>query len=418
MPKSFPLVLENLKKAGKILKTKPKVLETLSSAEKEISLSIPLKRDSGKLEHFKAFRVQYSSILGPYKGGLRYHADLNLDEVKTLAFLMMIKAAVANLPFGGAKGGLAVDPKTLSQKELERLTRTFTQKITPFIGPKLDIPAPDVNTNAQIMSWILDEYQKITKTRSPAVVTGKPLKLGGSQGRDKATGLGGYFVLRELLKKLGKKPEDLRVAIQGFGNVGSYLARILDDQGFSVVAISEHGGGTYNEDGLDVSRVIKAKMHKEMIKHTCFCKNKVCNLKDCKIVTSQSALFLDVDIVIPAAVENQITAENANKIKAKIVLEMANHAVTPEAEKILRQRKILVVPDVLANAGGITVSYFEWLQNLKKEHWTLRKVERKLERVMVAAFENVWKLQRHYKTDLRTAAFILTLKRISAKIRI
>lgn len=418
MSKSFENLLENLEKAGRILKTKPEILERLSRPEREISLSIPLRRDSGEKEIFKAYRVQYSSVLGPYKGGLRYHANLNLDEAKVLAFLMTIKAAVANLPFGGAKGGIAVDPHQLSKKELERLTRFFVRYLAPSIGPNLDIPAPDVNTNSKTMSWVLDEYQKITKQKSPAVVTGKPLDLGGSQGREKATGLGGYFVLRELLKKLGKKPENLTVAIQGFGNVGSYLARILDDEGFKVVAISEHEGGTYHENGLNVSRVFKAKMRKEIIKNTCYCRGKECRLKDCKIVTGKTILFLDVDILVPAAVEDQINLENADKIKAKIVLEMANHGVTSEAEKILKKRKILVAPDVLSNAGGITVSYFEWLQNLKKERWTLKKVERKLEQVMVRAFEEVWKIHKKYRVDLRTACYVLSLKRISDKIRI
>lgn len=412
--------LTQLKGAAKKMGLSPLLLSQLSNPDRVVEFSLPLKLDNGEIKTFRGYRVQHSSIRGPYKGGLRYHPNVDMDEVKALAFWMTIKDAVIDVPFGGGKGGIAVDPKTLSERELRTLTKLFTRKLSDIIGPHKDVPAPDVNTNPKIMGWVVDEYRKITGDNSGAVVTGKPLSKGGSQGRTEATGFGGVVSLMTILKKLGKSPKGMTVAIQGFGNVGSFLAKFLVKEGFEVVALSDSQGGIYIANGIpDINEVERCKAETGLLAG-CYCIGSVCDLKNRKKmggkeISASSVLELPVDIVVPAALENVITHKNAPKIKAKIVLEMANGPTTIEADKILAKRKILVIPDVLANSGGVAVSYFEWYQNLHGQVWSREKVLGKLKEKMEDAATLVLKTSAKYKTSLREAAFIVALNRISKK---
>lgn len=354
----------------------------------------------------RGYRVQHNNWLGPYKGGLRYHSQVDLAEVNLLAFLMTIKNALIGVPFGGAKGGLQIDPKSLSKKELERLTRSFAKALAPNIGPKIDVPAPDVNTNAQIMDWFADEYG------DRAVVTGKSLKNGGSEGREEATGLGGFFVLEKLVSKLNlNKP--LTVAIQGFGNVGSQIASLLT--GYKIIALSDSQGAIFDKErqGFNIKLISACKLEKGLIAD-CYCIGSVCDVAArSEKIANEQLLELDVDILVPAALENVITKKNAKNIKAKIILEMANGAITQEADEILQKRKVLVVPDVLANSGGVTVSYFEWLQNMKNEHWSKEKVVADLKKYMENAFNEVWKIHQAQKVSMRSAAYMIALRRLA-----
>ena len=396
------------------------LLKQLSTPDRTIKLSFPIKKDDGSVENIQGYRVQHNNFLGPYKGGLRYHQSVDMEEVKTLAFLMMIKNAVVNVPFGGGKGGLEIDPKKYSEKELEIITREFAKALAPNIGPNIDVPAPDVNTNSKIMDWFEDEYSKVTGDKTKAVVTGKSLKNRGSAGREEATGLGGFFVLEKLVEKLGfKKP--LTVAIQGFGNVGSNMAGILHDNGFKIVAVSDVKGGIYDSknNGFNIDLVRACRLEKGFLAG-CYCVGSVCDLAkkyDDGVIDNDELLQLPVDILIPAALENVITKKNAKGIKAKIVFEMANGPTTAEADEILNKRGIIVVPDVLANSGGVTVSYFEWYQNMHQEKWGLEKVNQKLKEKMEKAFEEVWKIHEEKKVSLRMAAYILALKRLSEKAK-
>lgn len=413
--------LDLLEKAAKIINLSDDVLAILTHPQRTLDLNIPFKLDSGKVKIIKGFRVQYNNWLGPYKGGLRYHQNVNMDEIRGLAFLMMIKNALIDIPFGGGKGGLEIDPKTLSEEELERVTRQFARMLTPNIGPMTDVPAPDVNTNAKIMDWFENEYSKVVGRSTPAVVTGKSLQNGGSEGREEATGLGGFYILEELIKKLGlKKP--LTVAVQGFGNVGSNISQILCRQDYKIIAVSDVKGAIYDSlsNGFNIDLVRECRLEKGFLAG-CYCVGSVCDMAkkyEDGIITNEQLLELDVDILIPAALENVINKENASKIKAKIVFEMANGPTTKEADEILRKRGILVVPDVLNNAGGVVVSYFEWLQNMKGEKWSREKVSEMLKEKMVKTFDNVWKIHKDKKVDFRTTAYILALQRLEEKARI
>lgn len=392
--------------------------QQLLSPDRIIEVSLPLKTQKGEIKVFSGYRVQHNNIRGPYKGGLRFHPNVNMDEVKALSFWMTMKNAVIDVPFGGGKGGIAVDPKSLTEKELESLTRIFVRKIASVIGPNSDVPAPDVNTNPKIMGWIVDEYSKIVGKKTLAVVTGKPLDKGGSLGRTEATGLGGVYSLLNTLKKLGKDPKGMTVAIQGFGNVGIFLAKFLQKEGFKIVALSDSKGGLYIPDGIkDIDEVERCKREKGLLAG-CYCIDSVCDLKNMKNlggkeIDSEKVLTLPVDIVVPAALENSITIESANDIQAKIILEMANGPTTSQADEILKKKNVTIIPDILANSGGVAVSYFEWYQNIHNEKWTKEVVFSKLKEKMTKSTNEVFKISEKYKCSLREAAYILALQRIT-----
>lgn len=435
MQNPFENAIAQLEKAIAHLKLSQATIDRISAPEKIISVNFPVKMDSGEEEIFHGFRVQHNNARGPYKGGIRFHPQVDMNEVKALAFWMAIKCAVANIPMGGGKGGVEVDPKKLSAEELERLSRAYVRAIANDIGQLVDVPAPDVNTTPQIMKWMVEEYMKIKskdkgqksqlsvkeKSELMGTFTGKPVDFGGSLGRTEATGRGGYHVLLSLLKKLkgtAKNGEKLTVAVQGYGNVGYFIAKFLYEEGMRVVALSDSKGAivvnNIDKESFNPQLVLRCKKEKGAL-NQCYCVGSVCDMRNGKPITNDELLELPVDILVPAALENQITAENAGKIKASVVLEMANGPTTPEADEILHKKGIVVVPDVLANSGGVTVSYFEWEQNLKNEKWSEKQVNDKLKDKMEDAFEVVWKTAKKEKTDLRTAAFIVAIKRITAK---
>lgn len=377
----------------------------LREPNRNIIISIPVKMDNGAQRIFEGYRVQYNDALGPYKGGIRYHQDTDINEVKALAFWMVLKCAVAGIPMGGGKGGIIVNPKELSKTELEKLSRGFVQKLYDVIGPKKDVPAPDVNTTPEIMGWMVDEFSKITGDKTGAVITGKPLSNGGSEGRDSATARGGFFVF-EALKNDLDLPEKCKIVIQGFGNAGSYAAKIWADSGHTIIAVSDSKGGVYNEKGLDVNRLIEYKKATSALY----------GFPDSKEITNEELLALQCDVLIPAAFENQITDKNANYINAKVIVELANGPTMPEADEILFKKRITIIPDILANSGGVTVSCFEWEQNLKGEHWSEKEVFEKLNALLTESSKKIVKIAKELNTDLRRGAFILALERIKAKM--
>lgn len=386
--------------------------ETLAKPKRILEVAIPVRMDDGSLKVFTGYRVQYSVARGPAKGGIRYHPGVTLSEVKALAFWMTIKCAVAGIPYGGGKGGVIVDPKRLSKHELERLSRGYIRAISDAIGPDQDIPAPDVYTNPMIMGWMADEYSIITRRSQPAVITGKPLALGGSKGRETATAKGAHFVLMAAVEAMGLDPKRSTVAIQGFGNAGYYLAKFLHDEGFRIVALSDSRGGVYRKDGIDPEHAMRAKKEKGSVNEV-YDAGSVTAEKGCERITNEELLELDVDILIPAALENVLTKENAQAVKARIVLEVANGPTTPEADAILQKKGVLVIPDVLANSGGVTVSYFEWVQNRMGYYWEEDEVFEKLQRIIVPAFHAIY--ERMQATDgmrMRDAAFVHAIARI------
>ncbi len=418
MPKQYQQCLSQLKKtcevisqinaAGRVIDLTYDELEILKSPQRSIEVSIPVLMDDGHLRVFTGYRVQHNDIRGPFKGGLRFHPQVNLDEVSALAFWMTFKCALADIPFGGAKGGIIVDPKKLSPGELERLTRGYTRALAEFIGPDKDIPAPDVYTNPQIMAWLMDEYSHIKGHNEPAVVTGKPLEIGGSVGRDTATAQGGFYVLDTLLKKLKIKKNNLTIAIQGFGNSGMNFAKIASADGYKVVAISDSRGGTFNGRGLDIEKITA---HKKAA-------GSVADFPDGKNITNAQLLLLPVTVLAPAALEEVITEKNAGRIKANIILELANGPTTiPAGEKLFKKGK-LVVPDILANSGGVIVSYFEWVQNIRHFYWDLEKVRVNLNKKMTQATELVWEYMKNHNVDMRTAAYIIAIERLVKALKI
>lgn len=421
MNNPFETAMTQLSKAAAKLPKKEaeKLLTLLSQPQRILNVTIPVVMDSGKIQIFQGYRVQFNNARGPYKGGIRYHPQVSLDEVKALSFWMAMKCAVADLPLGGGKGGIIVDPKKLSQKELERLSRGYARAIADCIGPDRDVPAPDVNTNGVIMGWMVDELYKIRKTKDKklrATFTGKAIKDGGSQGREEATGLGGLYVLQTILKHQRYAGKKLTAAVQGFGNVGFNVAKFLTDAGITVVAVSDSRGGIHVPEGINPDLTLECK-RKNGYLAGCYCSGSVCDLKKGRPITNAQLLELPVDILVPSALENVLTAQNAKKIRAKVVLEMANGPTTPQADTILFKRGIPVIPDILSNSGGVSVSCFEWQQNLRGEHWTKDAVNRKLKAKMEKEATNVWLVSKKYKTDLRTAAFIVALQRISKAMK-
>ncbi len=398
----FRIAMRQFDAAAEKLKLAPGMRDVLRSPRRALSLSLPIKMDDGTIRVFQGFRVQHNNARGPCKGGIRYHPNVSFDEVQALASWMTWKCATVNLPFGGAKGGIICDPKLLSKNELERLTRRYAYEISDFIGPDRDIPAPDVYTDAQVMAWIMDTYSMTRGHSVPGVVTGKPIFLGGSAGRHEATARGCVYVTRCACEVRNIDYKAATAAIQGFGNAGSVAAELLHRIGTKVIAVSDSKGGILNPKGLDIPKVVAHK-HKT---------GSVVRFPGAKPIANGEVLELECDVLIPAALENQITLANADRVKAKIVAEAANGPSTPAADRILHEKGVLVVPDILANAGGVTVSYFEWVQDLQELFWEAEEVNRKLDKVMGRAFSDVHSSSRDYKVDMRTGAYILAVDRV------
>lgn len=378
---------------------------TLRYPERELLVSVPVVMDDGHTEVYEGYRVQHSSSRGPCKGGIRFHPDTDLDEVKALAAWMTWKCAVVNIPYGGAKGAIRCDPAKLSESELRKMTRRYTAMILPILGPEKDIPAPDVNTDEKVMAWIMDTFSMFKGYSVPAVVTGKPLEIGGSLGRREATGRGVMFILLNILEKLNLEEKNLTVGVQGFGNVGSVVAKLLIEKGFKIVAISDASGAFYNKEGINVEKAIRySENNKRLLKG--YTENGM------QVITNDNLLKLDVDILIPAAIENQITKDIANNIRAKIIVEAANGPTTKEADEILEKKGIVTVPDILANAGGVVVSYFEWVQNAQSFMWDEDYINNNLKKILKRAFEEVWRMHIEKGVSLRLAAYMVALERV------
>ena len=417
MPKETFNPLESAQKQVKDacdkLGLEPAVYELLKEPKRVIELSIPVKMDDGTTKVFKGYRALHNDAVGPGKGGIRFHPDVNLDEIKALSVWMTFKCCVTGIPYGGGKGGITVDPFELSQGELERLSRGYVQGLYKYLGERIDIPAPDVNTNGQIMSWMVDEYIKLTGTFNTGVITGKPVEWGGSLGRNEATGFGVAVITREAAAKLGIDLKTAKVAIQGFGNVGGSTVKNVEKLGATIIAIGEWSKATgtfalYNEDGIHYDDLAAyQKEHKT-----------VANYPKAKMITLDEFWSLDVDIMIPAAMENAVTSENAGKIKAKLVCEAANGPLTSDADEILAKNGILVTPDILTNAGGVTVSYFEWVQNLYGYNWSEEEVEEKEEIAMVKAFNDLWKIKEEYNVSMRQSAYLHSVKKVAGVMKL
>jgi len=398
----YETALEPLKKAADVLDLESDIVEALSSPERAIIVSIPVKMDYGKTRFFTGYRVQHNTSRGPAKGGIRYHPEVCLDEVKSLAFWMSIKNGVVGIPYGGGKGGITCNPKEMSQDELEQMTRGYSASIAKFVGPNRDVPAPDVGTNAQIMGWFADEYYKVTGEYLPGVITAKPLSIGGSRGRGTATGRGAFFATLEAVKAFDIPLKGARVSIQGYGNVARPIAEYLHELGCKIVAVSDSVGGAYNPDGMNPRALTEFKAKTRSVK----------GFAGSKEIDTADTITTDCDILVPAALENQITEKNVNDIRAKLIVEEANGPTTPEADKIMHEKGIKIVPDVLANAGGVTVSYFEWVQNRMGYYWSDEEIDAKLKQVMVKAFKSVYEVAQQHQIDMRTAAYVAAVKKI------
>ncbi len=395
-------MLQEFEGAARILNLDPGIWKILTKPKRQIIVSCPVQMDNGNIEVFTGYRVQYNITLGPAKGGIRFHPNVNLDEVTALAAWMTWKCAVAQLPFGGGKGGVICDPTKMSKRELEALTRRYTAEIIDAIGPEKDVPAPDVNTNEQVMAWFMDTYSMHIGHTSTAVVTGKPVEMGGSLGRREATGRGVMIITRESAKHLGFDLAGARIAVQGFGNVGSVAADLLSDMGAKVIAVTDWKSGIYNEAGLDIKRLIAHNQQYRTVEGF-----------EGQPLTNEELFKLDVDVLIPAALEEQITATNAAAIKARLIVEGANGPTTPEAHKLLHDRGVFIVPDILANAGGVTVSYFEWVQDRHGYFWPEHEVNERLEAKMCQAFSEVLRTAQKFAVDMRVAAYIVAINRVA-----
>lgn len=413
----FESAKQRLKQLGELSGISEHVIEGLLRPKQTLCASIAVLMDDGSTEYFDAFRCHYSAHLGPCKGGIRYHPGVTQDEVQALALWMTIKCSVVGLPYGGGKGGVTVDPKKLSRMELERLSRGYMRAMADFVGPDKDIPAPDVYTNARIMGWMRDEFEVIKRQKQPAVITGKPVNMGGSLGRDEATGRGAFLVTEFLRHKEGRAAEDMSVAIQGFGNAGYHMGKLLQEAGYKIVAISDSKGAIYEPEGLDIESVKRSKDEHNLLR-SMYCDGSVCETKDHQVISHEEMLALDVDLLVPAALENAITKENVKHIRARWITEVANGPISPEADIVLHKNGVVVVPDVLANAGGVIVSYFEWVQNRAGFPWTLEEVRERLQQKLKAAFEEMWQYQHTNKeSSLRQAAYAMALKRIEEVIK-
>ena len=405
----FEIARKQVKTACDRLNADPAVYEILKSPQRVLEVTFPVKLDDGTVKTFTGYRSQHNNAVGPYKGGVRFHPHVNLDEVKALSIWMTIKCCVAGIPYGGGKGGITLDPRDYSEAELERISRAYSEAISPLIGEKIDIPAPDVNTNGKIMSWMVDAYENVVKKSAPGVFTGKPVEFGGSLARTEATGYGVNFAAVQALEKLGKDVKGATYAIQGFGNVGYHTGYYAHQSGAKVVAVSTVDVAIYNENGLDMEALFKEFQEKGFITNEAGYGKEISNAE---------LLALDVDVLAPCALENQLTSENAGKVRAKIVVEGANGPTTPEADAILRQNGVLVVPDILANCGGVVVSYFEWVQNLQGYYWEFDEVQEKETVVLRRAFRDIWNLAQEYDVDLRTASYMMSIRRVEKTMKL
>jgi glutamate dehydrogenase (NAD(P)+) len=402
------MVLAQLDKAAKYLEYNDNLLEKLRHAEKALLVSVPVIMNDGRLKVFRGLRVQYNTVRGPATGGIRFHPDVDLDEMTALAALMTWKCAVMNIPFGGANGGVQCNPKEMSNYELERLTRRFTAEIIDFIGPDKDIPAPDVNTNSQIMAWMMDTYSMQIGHSVPGVVTGKPVSIGGSEGRSESTGRGVVFMIVEAAKRMGMILDGATAVIQGFGNVGAATAKYLILEGVKIIAVSTSTGGVYSEKGIDPSALQEYYRKNATL----------LGFAGCEYVTNEELIALPCDILVPAALENSIHKDNAANVKARLLAEGANGPVTPIADEILKEKGVFIIPDILANAGGVTVSYFEWVQDLQNYFWNENEINNKLQMIMVGAFKKVMSIAEEFKIDNRTAALVLGIGRVAEAARV
>ena len=399
----YDIAKEQLRRVAELFGVDPNLVNVLQECKKAVVVSVPVTMDDGSIQALEGYRVTHNIARGPSKGGIRYHPDVELDEVKALAMWMTWKCALMGIPFGGAKGGIRVDPKKLSPAELQRMTRRYTSEIINEIGPEKDIPAPDVGTNASVMAWIFDTYSMNKGHSVLGVVTGKPLNVGGSLGRLEATAHGALYCIQEAVRKREMRMEDLRVTVQGFGNVGSFLAKFLTEQGAIVLAVSDSRGGIYNEAGLDMAAVLAHKQETGALE----------GLRGAESITNEELLLLDCDVLAPCALEQVITSSNADQVKAKIIAEGANGPVTPAADEILDDRGVLILPDVLANAGGVVVSYFEWVQGLQEYFWKEDEINSKLRDITTRAFNETWRTTEERKTSMRLAAYGLAVRRVA-----
>jgi len=407
----FTDALERLRRLAESAAVSDEVVEALTHPHATLTASLPVRMDNGRMAYFPAYRCRYNQILGPTKGGIRFHPDVTLAEVQALALWMTIKCAIAGLPYGGGKGGVVVDPKGLSRMELERISRAYMRAMADFIGPNVDIPAPDVYTNARIMGWMCDEYETIKRVTEPATITGKPIALGGSLGRDEATGRGAYIIIREYAEHKGWVPEQTTVAIQGFGNAGYHVARLLQADGYRIVALSDSKGAIYRADGFDVESIYQQKQETRQL-HGVYCDGSVCELVDHSRISNEELLELEVDLLVPAALEGVIDEHNASRIKAHTIAEVANGPVQSHADELLTQQGTIVLPDVLVNAGGVVVSYFEWVQNRQRYAWSLEEVRERMEKILVEAFEEVRTIANREGMTFRGAAYTKALRRL------
>ncbi len=407
---SLDVAQRQVDKAVAHLNLDPGIIAKIKSTRRELTVNFPVKMENGQIKIFTGYRIQHNTTRGPAKGGIRYHPDVNLDEVKALAMWMTWKCAVVNIPFGGAKGGVQCDPKTMSPRELENMTRRYVYEISMMIGPDRDIPAPDVYTNPQVMAWIMDTYNTLKGYSVPGVVTGKPLELGGSLGRLEATGKGVFIIAQEAAKHLNIPIAGARVAIQGCGNVGGTAAQYFDRAGAKIIAISDYEGGIYNPKGLNVPEALSCRDQ-----YSCFITRKGPGWEE---ITNQELLAVDCDILVPAAIENQLTHVNASKVRAKMIVEGANGPTTPEADEIFKDRGIFIAPDILANAGGVTVSYFEWVQNLQELIWNEEEISDRLTRILKKSFSDTLAISQKQKVDMRTAALMLGIGRVAEATRL
>ncbi|MGN6622878.1 MAG: Glu/Leu/Phe/Val family dehydrogenase [Candidatus Nitrosocosmicus sp.] len=405
----YQMALKQLEETAKLINLDPGIHKILSKPKRILTVSLPIKMDNGEIEVFTGFRSQHNDARGPFKGGIRYHPQVSLEEVMALSMWMTWKCAIVDIPLGGGKGGIICDPSKLSKSEIERLTRRYAYAISDIIGPRTDIPAPDVYTGGEEMAWIMDTYSTIKGNYlQPEIITGKPIPVGGSLGRTEATGRGVSITIREAEKKMNIQLKEATVVVQGFGNAGQFAAKLVEEQGAKIIAVSDTKGAILNKKGLKVDELIKYKKENRTIK----------DFEGADAITNDELLTSECTVLIPAALENQITKENASKINTKIIAEAANGPTTPDADEVLYQNKILVIPDVLANSGGVTVSYFEWVQNLRREYWTEQFVNERLDGILTKAFEDIYNTHLHYNTNMRTASIASAVKKVAEATKI